>query len=835
MNLNREKTAAPRQCTVACIVLLAGSVWTAPAASATDSAQANFAIASQALESALIEFTRLTDMQLLYTPELVRNRRANAVSGSLSAAAALERLLDGTGVTATRVGEDTFSLRAESASPRSEALGEVLVTARKREERLQDVPASIATASGELVGDLALQSVTELDTIAPGLTFATNPSRFGSGPTIALRGISTQAQTLAIQDSVGFVVDGVPVLRSKAAAFPDLADVERVEVLRGPQGTLFGMNASAGVISIVTRDPTFEPQAGAALSTGRYDSRAGNATISGPVGEALRGHLVVSARKRDGFVRNVFDDSLWERDEQLGARGKFILGRPGDATLRLTADYVRQRNDAGTNVPREFTAVTPAYVRTSLAGIIGLENDRIDTKSVGENRQASGGLALQADLPIADHTLTAIAAYRRYSQDAHVGTYTWLTPLNDGEQFYTQDAEQYSTEIRIASPDDRRIDLVAGLFFLKQLGDSTLEDPATLNLPQNTRSARNVVTAADTTNYAIFAEANMDITSGLALTAGLRATRETVDAMVIGLPIAPGLARFGPPLGRSDDSATVERASWRLGAQWRPAADVMLYVSGASGFKGPAFNTNPSRLGDLEEARPEVATSYELGFKSQFLDRRLSLNATAFHASYDDFQAQGGLFLPGSTATQIVILNAGKLRTRGMEAEASWSAGRATQLIANGAWVDAQFLEFRNAPCYPGQALVNAGCATSGLQDLSGSRMPNSPKLQLNLIGRQGFAVPRTDWSGMFAVSYSLRSSVQWHSLGSPQGVEDGYGLLGASLALSTRDEKFTLRLSGKNLTDRFYTSGISVGQVVTHFLPADYRRTYGVEVSLRL
>lgn len=142
---------------------------------------------------------------------------------------------------------------------------DVVVTARKREERLQDVPASIAAASAQTLSDLNVVSMTELDAVAPGLTFVTNPSRFGSGPSIALRGISTQTQSAALQDSVGIVIDGIVIERAKAGAFPDLSDTARVEILRGPQGTLFGKNASAGVISITTKDPTNVFAADAAL------------------------------------------------------------------------------------------------------------------------------------------------------------------------------------------------------------------------------------------------------------------------------------------------------------------------------------------------------------------------------------------------------------------------------------------------------------------------------------------------------------------------------------------------------------------------------------------
>jgi iron complex outermembrane receptor protein len=734
---------------------------------------------------------------------------------------------------AVGLGAPAAALAAPGDDARA-SVEEIIVTARKREERLQDVPASIAAASGETLAAQHIISVTELNSVAPGLTFATNPSRFGSGPALTLRGISTQAQTAAIQDSVGFVLDGVPVLRSKAAAFPDLSDVARVEVLRGPQGTLFGMNASAGVINLTTRDPTNVFEGEVKLGYSRYDNRTVNAALAGPITERLKGRISVFSKTRDGYVANIFDDSKWEGDKQIGGRAKLLFDGGSAGSFRLSADYAREKNDAGANVIRQFTPVTPAYVVTGLSSIVGLENDKINTKSLGSNVQVAGGAALQWDRPIGDHTLTSIAGYRRYTQDAHAGTYTWLTPANEGDQFVTSAVDQYSAETRIASPSGGRLDYVAGLFILQQDVVNTLLDPNTLSLPGGQRTSRNVDSDVKTLNYAAFAEANYKLVESFTLTGGLRWTHEKVDVAVIGLPIAPGLIRFGPPLGRSDDTDSVNRASWKIGAQWRPAKDVMVYATGSSGFKGPAFNTNPSVLGDLQQARPEVATSYEVGVKSQLFDRRLTLNASAFHANYKDFQAQGGLFLPGSIASTIVILNAGKLRTQGFEAEANWAVTPTTDLAANMTFIDAEFEEFQNAPCYPGQtAAITPSCGVNNLQDLSGTRMPNTPKWQANVAFRQRFTLPGS-WSGDVAANYNWRSSIQWHNLGSPLGIEDGYGILGAAVSLTSPDNRVTLNVYGKNLTDQFHTSGISVGQQITHFLPVDYRRLFGVELTLR-
>ena len=238
------------------------------------------------------------------------------------------------------------------------------------------MPASIAAVSGETLADMNIVGVTELDTFAPGLTFATNPSRFGTGPAVALRGISTQTQSTAIEDSVGIVIDGVPISRAKAGAFPDLSDIARIEVLRGPQGTLFGMNASAGVISITTTDPTNAFESQVSLDYGTYDNRTLSALVSGAlIEDRLLGRISVYSKSRDGFVENIFDGSEWEADEQNGFRSKLLFMPTTADTLKLSGDFIQQKNDAGSNIIRGFTAVTPQYVRDQLGAIAGPEND----------------------------------------------------------------------------------------------------------------------------------------------------------------------------------------------------------------------------------------------------------------------------------------------------------------------------------------------------------------------------------------------------------------------------------------------------------------------------
>lgn len=714
---------------------------------------------------------------------------------------------------------------------------EVVVTARKREERLQDVPGSIAAASAEALQNRNIVGVTELDAFAPGLTFATNPGRFGSGPSIALRGISTQTQSAGIQDSVSIVIDGVPIARAKAGAFPDLHDTERIEVMRGPQGTLFGKNASAGVISVTTKDPADVLESDVTLGYGTYDTRTVRASVTGPfAGRRARGRASFYNTSRDGFVENIFDGSRWEADEQTGFRGKLLLTAGANDTLKIGGDFLEQNNDAGTQLPRAFLplTLTPQYVRDSLASIAGPKNDKINTHSLGDNRHRSGGVQLQWDRALGHHTLTALGAYRTFSQRFHQGTYAWLTPLDEGDITGDTGLEQYSAEIRVASSTGRRVEYVAGAFFFDNRVDTALRDPdpGLLVVGTSNRTQRNYLNVVQSLNAAAFAEANVAVADALTVTAGLRFTHETVDVDIIGFPISDSARRAAVPLGTTTDSASADDVSWKLGGQWRFASDRMLYVSATSGFKGPGFNVNITSHGDAQPVRPETSSSVEAGVKAQFLGRRLTTNLSAFHSVFTDFQTQAGLIVAGNPNATVRLLNAGKLRTRGFETELAAALTRTTEVSVNATLIDGIFQEFKNAPCYPGQAQTTATCVGNA-QDLSGSRLPNTPKWALNLFGRQDFTVPGPAPRGFATVDYSWHDSVQWDSLGSPLGIEPGYGLLGASVGLRTASDRLSVKVYGKNLTDQFHTSGIAVGTAVTHFLPVTYRRTFGIELSV--
>jgi iron complex outermembrane receptor protein len=723
---------------------------------------------------------------------------------------------------------------------------EVKITARKREERSQDVPASVTAVSGATLEDLNIVSVTELNHVAPGLTFVTNPARFGTGPAIALRGISTLTQSPAIQDSVGTVIDGIPISRAKAGAFPDLNDVSHVEVLPGPQGTLFGKNATAGVVSISTKDPTKDFEIQGDVDYSSYNDVIVRAAASGPLlDNTLTGRLSVYYKNQDGYIDNIFDGSKWGDERQKGERGKLIYTPTANDTIKLSEDFLQENNDGGMQTVRAFLPSTPQYIRTAISPIVWTDNDEVDAHSLGSNVQRTGGGALQWNHLLGSHTLTAIAGYRLWTQDSNTGTYSWPTTLNGapgdgGNTIFTVDAHQYSGELRIASPTGQRVDYVAGLFLFDDDIATSLFDPlpGLLALSSATgtltgRQQRNWTNDTKTFNHAAFGEANTHITDHLTLTTGLRWTHEKVDASIVGLPTSAGLQRLVVPLGTTTASKTGSDVSWRAGPQWRFDEDKMLYFSAATGWKGPGFNVVSSIAGNAQPVNPETSTSYEAGWKSQFLDRRLTANFDVYHAIYKNYQTQGFVTLPGTQVATVVIANAAKLQTQGAEIQLAARVTDSTEISWNSAYIDATFKQFPSAQCYSGQPTGPGNCV-NGQQNLSGKRLANTPKLASNIMGKQSFNIPGVTWKGAATVNYSWHSNIQWDVLGSPYSVEHAYGLLGASLGAESRDSRFGIQLYGKNLTNTFHTEGILIGTTVTQFLPLDYRRVLGIDVRVK-
>jgi iron complex outermembrane recepter protein len=718
-------------------------------------------------------------------------------------------------------------------------LEEIVVTSQKRVENLQDVPASVEALSGDLLQRTNVDSVQDLSRSVPGLALGGERALYS---TIFIRGIGTQTDGYSVEPSVGTVLDGVVIGRSGASVL-DFYDIDRLEVLRGPQGTLFGKNTSAGAINVVTRNPTSDLDGYVGASYGSYQEVKVDGALSGPlINNLLEGRVAFLVDSHDGYIHNIFDGRDLDDSHQYAFRGKLLFTPHEGTRIMLSGDYADMHSSCCALPVREITPASNFAEKGLIPGFAGFPpgfisktNAQVDIAiddAVTNNR--SKGVSLQWDQAIGDFTLTSITAYRDWDAfQNQVGQNT--TPISLADSFFsTVTQHQTSQELRIASPTGpgHFVDYVAGLYFytdsitdkedwVLDLGPVFGAAPGAIVSPVKYSS----VTAA--LNYAAFGEANIHVTDDISLIAGLRETHERVDFHQIGNYL------FGAPLG-AIDSDGVNNLSWRFGARWKISSDNMVYATVSRGFKGPGFNGNSTILGQAQKVDPEVATSYELGWKAEFLDDRMRANVAAFRTYLDKFQVQGYIVTGTSSLATQFLINAGQIRTQGVELDLDSTPFKGFSINFNGAYIDAKYTDFRNAPCYSGQTIAG-GCSAEGFQNLNGVVTPNTPKFSFDINANYEVILPSVPFNAFVRADYAWKDKVQWDATNNPNDVEGAYGVLGGGFGFMSKDRRYSVTAYGRNLTNKFHTGGINSGATPESILLPDYRRTWGVRFDARL
>jgi len=713
---------------------------------------------------------------------------------------------------------------AQTAGEVSE-LEAITVTAQKRAENLQDVPLSIAVVQGETLDNLKLNEATDISKVAPSVTFinSAGPRNFG----FFVRGIGTStfaAET--IEGSTGYVLDGV-VLGQAGSALADLPDIERLEVLRGPQGTLFGKNASAGVINIVTKRPSQELDIRASASWAwPDDERKLSGYISGPITDTLRFSLSGRRNKRDGIIDNVLDGRKFNNRNDGGVRGK-LEWEPSDALrATFTADYYKRRADCclWTFAQIGGTPGVPEALGAAAGIVAGPDNFKQNVNGDVFANSQNYGTSLQVDYDLAGgFTLTSISAYRRwFTKD---GLDSDSSPLNLLDVNFAQlKQNQVSQELRIASPTGGFVDYVAGLYYFQTgVHSASTQRFATVPLPFFSRLA---VIDAETRNMAIFGQANINVSDDLRLIAGARVLNEKVEADKSRTDLRFG-ARDSASASKSDDAVV-----WRLGAQFDITDDAMAFATVTRGYKGGGYDTNIG-VGTLRDVRPEKPTTYEFGVRTTWPQARLVANATVFFGKVKDYQSAGR-----DPLTATYPISNGEAKTRGVEfdIQARPFQGVDFTLIAGGAYVDAEWGDFPNAPCFGGQTLAE-GCIGGVQQDLTGARLPFSPMWQGNIAGH--YETPVDDqWRLTVDGNVSYRSDTLIAFPNNPRTEQDGYMIVDAAIGVGPQDRRWKASLFAKNLFDQDYRAAMfstpfGNARSLSQFQVYESQRVVGVAVDL--
>lgn len=739
----------------------------------------------------------------------------------------------------------------------SAALEEVLVTAEKKSASIQDVPMSVSAIAGD---DVGMGKVTEMNDVAvktPGMSF----KQFNIGePRVYIRGIGNSSDSAASDSAVGIFIDEIYIGRSGGTGF-DLFDLERIEVLKGPQGTLYGKNTNGGAINFITTRPDFEPSAKLSFSAGNNGLFQAQALATGGLSDTVAAKLSVSHKQRDGFAKNIIRPSDVTVDtaltnspiitnsvgasgqgdrlgdiESLNLRGQLLFDLSDTTSLLLTGDYAKDDSDGG------CSQITNLH-----AGIFGTDAmwqnavDKLDPQYKRNPRSCATQFNNFADRTIQgfsariDHSfewadLLSITAWRA-SDVLYVDDLTGLplTDINANDSLpenvvngADEQASQVSQEFRLSGGTDN-VDWIAGVFFMREEVERDEQFytryNAALSGGLGLAPEGSVLFTQDntTTSVASYAQADWHIDKWT-LTYGLRwswdekeITQDAKDLLGTGAPTGVPLILPEFPTavkGKEDWEEITHKAS----VNYRFAEDAMVYLTYSEGFKSGAF---PSQTNTPENATktvdPERVENIELGLKSTWMDNRLQFNLTYYNINYEDLQVFE------LSPSLLLVLNNAQAESKGIETSIAFAASERLTLSAHYTKGKAEYEDFTNS----------AG------KDYSGNQLPWAPD-------RSGSAdadyyLPLSGGSSLdFNVSYSWKDDYYTSASNRIVSKQKSLSNLNASVTWTSADETLSLRAWGKNLGDKLQTAnGIIDPTGISNEKYAD-PKTYGITISKR-
>ncbi len=700
---------------------------------------------------------------------------------------------------------------AESQTPRLQA---VTVTATRREETLQSVPVAVTVVDGEQLERDNRNGVAALAQQVPTLNFRTNASNKDTA--LFIRGVGTISTSPGVEPTVATVIDGVVYGRPGQATL-DLLDIDRVEVLRGPQGTLFGKNASAGVLNIVTRNPEdgFHGYIDQGWYTGN-ESRTrfgiGGTLIPG----RLKGSLTTLVSSYDGNVDNKVNGQEVNGYNHRGARGKLQYTPSDTLTVTLVADYTTAHDDTANGVISQV--LTPAF-GTALSPVsASSHNQNIVSDYRSHVEDTNKGLSVQADWSLGAYTLTSITAWRGWDntqwQDGdRLSTISSAFPGTEDKGNLSYD--QYSQELRLASPKGQFAEYVTGLYYMHAKDDETYRR----SLVTTSITERGVADYGTTSDsVAAFGETTLHFSSRLRGIVGLRFTHDYLSYDHRRVSTSATTVSGIQPGTSSDGSVDEDGWSGRLGLQYDLTDQVMTYLTYSRGYKGPAynvfFNMQPR---DTDPLKPETSNTWELGIKATAWNDRLTANAALFHSDYDNYQANFYDTVAGQVVTRLI--NAGSVTSQGAELDLALQATRQLKLSAALAYTHARIDEFG---CPAGAA---ASC------NVNGKPLPFSPDWKG--YARADYSIPLDNGLDLeLGTDYSWQSEVQYDISQNPNTKQGAYGIWNASAALADYDSGWRVALLAKNLADKSYSPLLASGTgYIYRAVPRDDRRYFGVQV----
>jgi len=724
-------------------------------------------------------------------------------------------------------------------------LEEIIVSVTKRDESIQDVPVSVSAITGEQIQDLGIVDMEGLSLYVPN--FEINSAAVV--PNLYIRGLGG-GLTHSIEQSVGRYVDGVYIGRAVINTH-GFMDVAGVEVLRGPQGTLFGKNTVAGALILRTAEPTDTFEAGINLSAGEYSTRGGNtevqAYVSGPITDELTGRLAVRYREDDSFYTNRLDgpDGADRTDEGVRLKLEWAPNDQFTANLKLEYsqyDYLGSNTGEMPSLARgtleQHQAIAPDYTPeldynifqdcTETPAVVGGET--ISTAAFCPSRdQDYTNATLKLDYEVDAGTFTSITAFQEYNYEYN------FSALDGGltQAFKAQRDEEYSSfsqELRFTSTADENLDYIVGLYY--EDSDLKRNQVSDFNFTHlfgpGPYLGRSEPWEQDTQSWAAFGQLRWSFTDTLSMIFGGRYADEEKDFaferffrdyesdVTNGARGGPG----GPALSVSD-SRSEGKFTGSITAQWDVSDDANLYVSFAQGHKTGGFSDridNPNAIFEFDE---ETNNTLEIGAKTTWLEGALAFNAALFYMSIDDLQAAAGT--RDANGIQVFsVTNAAEATSQGLEMDVIWNVNEWLRLGGNYAYTDATFDSFPGAECPPDQTPD-----ADGTCDLAGRTLTFAPETKGSVYADVYLADAIGEWDVNLHADINYADDAWSNITYSPVELIESHTISNASIRFVSPSEKYSFTLLGKNLSDEMYCAWCLTGGPASLNTPR--------EISLRL
>jgi iron complex outermembrane receptor protein len=705
----------------------------------------------------------------------------------------------------------------------SAGVEEIVVTAQRREESIQDVPLSVQAFSGATLVEAGVDSVLDLPRLAPNFNAMRGTQT--ANVRLSIRGVGASSNS-AIDPSIGTFIDGVYVPRP-GSLFGSLNDIASAEVLRGPQGTLFGRNSTVGAVLLRSADPQDEFAGNAEVTYGNYAERKFSGMLNVPMGDRFAVRVAGLTESRDGYAHNRLDGQDFATLESDAIRVGATWAITDALTWTLKYDTSQLGGDGKAELeilPETLTDASRARLALITGGNPPDLDDAFDRRSnqriEGDVDDHQWGYVSNLDWELADgHTVRFLGGYRNWNNQQLESDVLFM-PADFLARTGRFESTSQSYELQLISPTDQllngRLDYVAGLYYFQEdlylgeqfgLGANFCGLVPAAQRPACAASASKANATVldfdqDAENLAAYAQAELGLTDTVDLVIGARFTKDDKAGTFVQNVNNPfgGLLRAveNTALELGDDEFT-----YRVGLNWKPTDDLLVFGSYSTGYKSGGFNSGGGNV-DLDQRRlfaKETTDNYEAGAKWTLADGQAHLNGTVFLMELSDFQDRA---FDGQSFN---VVNAGSVRNQGVEIDGDWTPLDWLSLYASIGYLDAEFDEYPNASCLPYPAQVNPACT----QDLAGERPVFAPELQ----GSTGFQLQGD--LGESGVGYTLRTDVSYMddinvnqiNDNNPQGVQEAFTLVSTRFSLLFgAGHRYALTLWADNLTDENYCTG---------------------------